>query len=227
MQYFRRMASGVVAQVDQILSRIENHDALIDCALRDVRAATARAKVQLQRVRRDGEQLRTQLRAADQEQAQWKRRALRFRDHDEERALECLRRRRQAARRAEELRARLEQHDGTERSLAGEVAQLEQRVGELRERQHRMRTRQSCAEATAAVDEAGQGATEDIEDTFERWEIRLTEAEMTHGTGGERPDDPFARELDAEEAEQALRAELDELTDQENRQQGEGDHGDR
>src|SRR5688572_25176513 len=80
MGYFHRVTSGVVARIDRVVSRIENHEALVECALREVRRGAARAKINLGRVERDGEQLRQRLGRAREENVAWRRRALECRD---------------------------------------------------------------------------------------------------------------------------------------------------
>jgi len=203
MRRLRHWTTGVVAQLDGIVSRIENHEAVAESTLREARRAAARARVRLGLVRRDGDALRERLATARESEACWRERAARLAERDENAALECLRRRRAAQREVASLQARLAEHERAERGLADDVARVEERVQKLDARHHRLATRQSCADAVAVNPEP------EVDEVFERWELHVAERELVRGDAP--PADAFASELDREEAEAALRAELEAL----------------
>lgn len=207
MNTFRRMSTSFVAHIDRVLGQIENHDALIESTLREMRRGAARAKTSLARVRRDGETLRRRHAEAESQEQTWRRRAVACRDKDEEKALECLRRAKRARADAEALETRLREHDVRERELTEEVRRLEHRVTELQERHHRMRTRAACVEGVAQAEGVTGGPAQEIEAAFERWEERVAETELGTVPIG----DPFAQEFDSAEELHDLRAELAEL----------------
>jgi phage shock protein A len=149
MGYFGRFTSGIVARIDELVARVENHEALADAALQELQAATARGQARHARVRRDGDALRKALGEQQQAVTQWRERALR--QSEEARALECLRRSRSAAQKVADLEQRIARHEQAERTLAQDVAALGERLAQLREQRNVMRARQTCAEALAGV----------------------------------------------------------------------------
>jgi phage shock protein A len=205
MGYFGRFTSGVVARIDELIARVENHEALADAALCELQSATARGQARHARVRRDGDALRKALSQEQQAAAQWRERALR--QSEDARALECLRRSQHAARKAGDLQQRLAHHEQAERTLAADVSALGERLTHLREQRNMMRARQTCAEALAGVHGGARELDAELAGIFERWELHVAEAEFF---GEHRPvhADELARELDDEESQAALRAEL-------------------
>jgi phage shock protein A len=208
MGYFGRFTSGVVARIDELIARVENHEALADAALCELQSATARGQARHARVRRDGDALRTALAQERQAITQWRERALR--QTDETRALECLRRSQQATRKAGELEQRLARHEQAERTLAADVSALCDRLVLLRDQRNLMRARQTCAEALAGVQNGTRELDGELAGIFERWELHIAEAEFF---GEHRPAqvDELARELEDEESLASLRAELAKL----------------
>ena len=211
MQSLRLWTAALVSRVDGMVSRIENHEALAQSAIREVRQAAARASVQLRRVRRDGERQRRRLDELREAEATWRDRARRKADADETTALECLRRSQQAARRAASLEARLRDHERIERQLARDVAAVEERLVRLDEQRHVLVTRQSRAEAMSALRDTSAPLSTDLDDLFDRWEVRIAERELAGGCVESEDVDPLEGELDREEEQEALRAELETL----------------
>lgn len=203
-QHFR---ASLVSRVDWMVSQVENHEALAESAIRDLQRHAARARVQMRRVRADGERLRTRLEEERQAEPHWRVRAKKLAAKDEPKALECLRRAKRSAERATELEARVAEHEQIESQLGRDLARVEENLAQLRSKRNLMRTRQSRAEALAAV-----GACEDgggLDDVFDRWDTRITEREFAVDCVGD--DDRFDHELGEAEFEAELQDELAEL----------------
>jgi len=205
MARIKRWTHGVVASIDEFIVQIENHEAQVSSALRELEQGVARAKVQLGRVERDGKSLRQSL-SEEQEAAQrWRDRARR--EADETRALECLRRCKRSEARTRELRHRLGEHERVEQQLTRDVRTLEIRLSEMREQRNLMRTRQSRAEAFNVVQGGGDGVATELGEMFERWETSVAETEVASGCLTASLDDFEEGFVDAEE-EAALKLEL-------------------
>ena len=87
MSLIRRISTSITSSVDRAVSKVENHDAIIDAALRDTQQAAARSRVRLERVRKDGRNLKS--RHADLQLAvsRWTERAKSIAADDESKAL--------------------------------------------------------------------------------------------------------------------------------------------
>lgn len=210
MQRWKQWTTSLVSRVDWMVSQVENHEAVAKSAIRDVRRAAARARVQLTRVRADGEELARN--HAEQREAErlWRERARECGDADEAKALECLRRARRAGRRREELARRQEEHGRVESQLAKDVGVIEERLTHLHERHNLLRTRESRAHALATVRDASELGDGDVGDLFERWETQVLEREY-EGRCSAPESDTLEDEFLEEEEESELRAELEQL----------------
>ena len=208
MNRIGRWTQTVVARIDHMVAQVENHESLADSALKDVQQAFARAKVRLERVRRDGHRLDQRLKSARSDEARWRQRALATAESSEESALECLRRSKENARNVEDLEQRLGEHRAAENRLQCDVGRVEARLSELREKRNVLRTRQSRAEAMSAAKLADSSSDGQLEDVFERWEERITTIELDDDTPCGSAVDSF--ELQFRESEQTddLKAEL-------------------
>ena len=123
MGYFGRFTSGVVARIDDLIARVENHEALADAALRELQSATARGQARHARVRRDGDALRKALaqRAAGRCAVA---RACAAPDRGDARARVPAAQPARGAARSAELEQRLARHEQAERTLAADVSAL-------------------------------------------------------------------------------------------------------
>lgn len=205
MSIFKRLTATLSAQVDQLVGEIENHDAVIEAGIHEARRAYATAKVRLARLQADGEGLRERCDGLRAQADTWRRRAAGC--AQETRGLECLRRAKRADAEADALTRTLAQHDTTTARLTTDVDGLRRRVEALEHRRRLLRSRAAGADAAAQLADLDASPALDLDDTFERWEIRIAEQEV-RATPVVGSDDSFAAAFDADEADAALRAEL-------------------
>jgi len=209
MVLYKRLKMGIVSRIDWMVGQIENHEGLVNGVIIETRQAVAKAKVQLARVREDGARLRDRLATEANAQQKWRDRARQCCNDDENRALECLKRSKLAERKVPELRARLEEHAHIEGRLATDVSALEDNLAQLIEKRNLMRSRQSRAEALSSLHSTTTTVSGDVSEIFDRWEMRVTEAEFEGGCG--LTTDSLESEFVTAEEEEELKQELDEI----------------
>ncbi|MEO1245224.1 MAG: PspA/IM30 family protein [Pseudomonadota bacterium] len=209
MSLIRRISTSITSSVDRAVRKVENHDAIINAALRDTQQAAARSRVRLARVRKDGESLKSRFRELELSASRWTERARQVAAKDEAKALECLRRRKECESQLVGLRDSIEKHDELETRIAEQVKKIESRIGEVAQQRNMMRSRQSVAEAMRTINNIEGVSYGEIEDTFDRWEINLGETEILMGAAV--TSDPLDTAFLAEEDTAELRAELEEL----------------
>ena len=215
MSLIRRISATLTSSVDRAVSKVENHDAIVNAALRDTQKAAARSRVRLERVRKDGLALKNRYESLQLAQSRWTERARSIAASDETKALECLRRRKECDTQLRNLKDSIEKHDELEGRIAEQVKKIETRIGEVSHQRNMMRSRQSVAEAMRAIHNIEGVSYGQVEDTFDRWEINLGETEILMGAN--TLSDPLDTEFLAEEDTEALRAELDELINDDGR----------
>lgn len=212
MSLFQRISATITSSVDRAVSKVENHDAIIDASLKDARRAAARSRIRLERVRRDGANLKARHDDLEQAADTWARRARRVAADDEDKALECVRRRRECLSQLTPLRESMKHHDELEARIDQQLKAIEARISEVTEQRNLLRSRQSVADAMNAIHSVEAGASSHLEDTLDRWEINLGETEIIAGAG--LPSDPLEADFLAGEDADALRADLAELLGQ-------------
>ncbi len=216
MSVFKRLSATMSSRIDHMVSQIENHDAVIEAALKDARTAAAKAKVRLSRVGMDGARLRKKHAELLFAEKKWAERARSIAADDEDKALECLRRRRECQQQLGHVQLTLAKHAELEERLGRDIRAAEERVTEIAQQRNLMRTRQSAADALNTIASMDHSVSGDIADTFERWEIQVSEAEMCAGAEMDFGDTLERGFVDQEDRE-ALRAELQELMSEEER----------
>ena len=207
MSLIRRISTSISSTVDRAVSRVENHDAIINAALRDTQQAAARSRVRLERVRKDGHSLRTRRGNLEIAVTRWTERAKSTAATDETKALECLRRKKDCEKQLANLKVSIEKHDELESRIVDQVKKIEARIGEVAQQRNMMRSRQSVAEAMRTINDIEGVSYGEIEDTFDRWEINLGEAEILMGVDASA--DPLDNAFMAEEETAELKAELE------------------
>ena len=209
MSLIRRISTSITSSVDRAVSKVENHDAIINSSLRDTQQAAARSRVRLERVRKDGKALKTRRVDLKVSVSRWTERARSIAATNEPKALECLRRRKDCETQLQNLDESIEKHDELEARIVEQVKKIEARIGEVAQQRNMMRSRQSVAEAMRTINNIEGVSYGEIEDTFDRWEINLGETEIL--TGSMATTDPLDSAFLAEEDTTELRVELSEL----------------
>lgn len=212
MSIIKRLTTTIVARVDQLVGGIENHDAVIEAAIKDARQATAKAKVRLQRLSQERQKMAARIVELRNKEAEWTQRAQHVAAQDEEKALACIRRRRECQRQIDELTAAVAKQRQAEDKISADVRDAETRISEMNQKRSLMRTRESAAEALATFNRFDEAQTINVDDTFERWEVRVSEAELRSDCSLQQDGfDNLEREfIDAEERA-SLRSELETL----------------
>lgn len=218
MGLFKRITATISSSVDQAVTRVENHDAIIAASIKSTQTSAARAKVRLARVQKDGQALRTRANDLRHAEQTWAERARTVAQTDKPKALECVRRRKAARSQLERINGSLEQHDELEAQVVETLRKIEARLLEMNQQRNMMRSRESVADAMRIINNIDGATTSDIEETFDRWEVLITESEIS--SGNTESVDTLDVAFMEDEDQAALEAELDELLTQEDEDHG-------
>lgn len=212
MKLFSRFSATVMAGVDKTVSHIENHDAVIEVSLKESQRAAAQARVRLQRVTRDGEALVQRQKILQQKIEHWLVRAKSNHDTDRSLALQCIAKRKQCIADELEIREALKRHAETQKQMVDTINTIEKRVTSMSQQRNQMRSRQSAAEALRVINRIEGNDTNGIDDTFERWDISISETEISAGVSSTYSElDTLEESFIVVEEQQDLEDELDAL----------------
>lgn len=208
MRKLKIWTASIASGFDSVISKVENHESVVECSIQELQKAAAHAKVKLAHLRRELDRMRLKLQQLEQKKERWSERALSLRDSDKPKALECLRRMKRCQAEIEQLQQEIPRHSQTADSIGADVRKLESRIDELRLRKRAFSTRECRAKALKISEQTVGLEGDHLEDTFERWELKLAESEFGTSASLDSFEDAFER--DDETA--SLEAELESLT---------------
>ena len=222
MSIFSRLQATISASLDNAVSQVENHDAVVEAALKDARSAAARARVRLSRVQKEEANMHSKLAELENMQRKWTERAVRTAEADEIQALECVKRKNACEQQIIQTKEAIARHKQLQANVGSSVDRIEQRITELTQQRNLMRSRHSAADAMRVINKIEGDCAEGIDDTFERWEMLVAETEYMAGssTGVDTLNETFAKDEDAE----SLKADLQDLLRKETGKDREVDH---
>jgi len=212
MNLISRFSATLMAGVDKTVSQIENHDAVIEASLKESQRAAAQARVRLQRVTRDGESLLQKQKSLKQKINHWSDRAIANHVNDRALALQCMARRKQCVIDEQDVQLALRRHAEIEQQMVETITAIEKRVTSMSRQRNQMRSRQSAAEALRVMNKIEGSDTNGIDDTFERWDLTISETEIDAGVSSSQPEtDMLDAQFNLAEEQQALEDELNAL----------------
>lgn len=207
MKVFRRWKTSIAASFESVLNQVENHEAIAIEVIREAQEAAARARVKLGHVQRDGADMRKRLANTEKAEAAWSSRALQVHEEDRDKALECIRRRNQARHDLETLKEEIAKHNELESRLRADLKVIDERIRELKQKKNAFAAREYRAKALKTSHADNDALVTELDNIFERWEIRLAEGEAFAG----EPVDVLESEFASAEEKIELEAELEEL----------------
>ena len=212
MSIFKRTFTSLYASIDQMVGEIENHDALIDAAIKEQKKKIAAARVQLRRVEASEKRIDDQLAQLCINAKLWTQRAaVEAKDQaNEQQALMCLQRRQKVQQKIEKLQLMKDEYRHSTDRMQQDISQCEQDLTAMTQKHQMMRARQSTSDAMQIVERDSGIGLETIENSFDRWEVKISQSELTV----DRLDngvDFIEQEYLQEENEQQLRFELAQL----------------
>jgi len=217
MNIFNRITATISGTVDKAVSKVENHDAVVEVALKDTRSAIAKANIRLNRIHKDGNSMRQKLKELNEMTQKWEQRAKSIAKEDEQKALQCVQRRNVCRSQASQIEDSLKQHQQLEEKIGQTVQNMELKLIELTQQRNMMRTRHSTADALRVISQIEDNSSLGVEDTFDRWEMLIAETEYAGGAYNNF-DDSFEYSFAKAEEGDDLKADLDDILNQDNKE---------
>ena len=200
----KRLVTSVGASFEQFVNKVENHEAVAESVIRDVRASAAKL---MGGVNAQTERLRERRDTLAEDVGRWRQRARRFASEDEGRALECLRRMKRAEVEQAQVREQLAQYEALGDKLKDRLATVEARLSSLQLKRTALSSRSARAQVMSMRD---QDPLSDVNAVFDRWEMAVIEDEYLDDVV-DGSSDALEHELNAAEEREELKAVLEDL----------------
>lgn len=187
MSRIKRTLTSLFFKVDQVVGEIENHDALIQAAIREQQGKLAAARFECNRIAKRSKQLDDEIQALEKKKAQWEQRAINesleaSSDNStlnkRERALACIQ---QAEGLSEQISRRKEmasQYRAAAEKMMTEIKNGAEDLEELKQKHQFMKARQVTADALGRFGDIGSSRLESMETSFDRWEVKIGQTEF-------------------------------------------------
>lgn len=168
MKFIKRIQTTFTGSINSLLDRVENHEAVAEAALADMKTAFAKAQTRLNRLSLGQKKLQERIEGLERTAKNWEQRALQTHDSNKDQALECLKRKIACEKQHANLQALFKENQIQENRLHNKVQALEVRIQELSLKKDRMAAQDYAMRSTTLIQE--NGLDDDLAQVFERWE---------------------------------------------------------
>lgn len=210
----KRIFASLSAQMDTLVSNMENHEVVAECAIADARQYTAKLNAQLKMNVARVEQFARQLESIDKQISQWQERAKRCVSADQEKALRCVQAMKNCERQRDHLLGQLSHTQSLETELREHLQIAEQKLLDLQHKKASLAARDARNHVIRDVS-CEPALAKDTESLFLRWEEKVIADEYSHGFSSDC-DAGLNASFNAEENREALQAELEALMREDN-----------
>lgn len=164
----KHLVASISASFDDLVSKIENHEAIADVTLQDIRFAAAKIRSQLNVTCQRLEYLNNQENTLQQDCERWQLRAVQCGEHDRERALRCVQALEQCELQKKALRQQIRENSRLRDELSHHLSDVEQRLSELQIKRDSLSARAARNQVTHHIEKALPSHNSDK--IFARWE---------------------------------------------------------
>lgn len=164
----KRLVASISASFDDLVSKIENHEAVAEVTLQDIRTAAAKIRTQLNITRQRLEYLHNQENTLQQDCERWQLRAVQCGEQERERALRCVQALEHCEQQKKALQQQIQENARLQEELIRHLNHVEQRLADLQLKRDSLTARSACNQVTRHAERALPGS--DPDKIFARWE---------------------------------------------------------
>ena len=210
MYSLKRLFITVKTQLDGMVDDFENHEAVAGVAIKDLEDWRSQTRIHQHRLQQMMAEFESQLAAFANEAATWSARAVKVRETDEQKALECVKRMVRVQQQSKLIAAQLQTTQQQHAKLETDLAAIQNQLHTLSTQKAVFAARQNRIQLQSGLNNGRENPVEQARKIFNRWEEAITGAELTSPEPVNT--DPFADSFAQEEDALELRMLLDELT---------------
>ena len=211
----KRLAASISACFDDLITKVENHEAVAQVAISDVRKAAA--KIRAEKIKVEQSETRLNVRLNEQQQAKklWHQRARACVSSDEQKAMQCLQQAKKIESQIGHTQEQLASMNTLSENLSDSLQAVESKLAELNSKRAMLVSRQTRAEVHAKTQKAVGEIN--VNDIFDRWELNILQAEYEDesiaftDSESQIQFNSLAREFSQQEEQEALSLALAEL----------------
>lgn len=214
MNSLKRIFVSMKSQIDHVADEFENHEALAGVAIQDLQTMASKTRLHLHRISKMSEQYDKQLQTLQEQADLWSSRAIKAKQEDEQKALQCVKRLRQTRQQITALEKQYQDNTVQESKIRDDLNAIQNQLESMKNKKEILAARQNRTNVQDILQHSQGGTLQEAQNIFERWEGTVVGSEF------DIPEpiidaDHFAKEFEQEEDNLALKKMLDELTEPE------------
>jgi len=210
MNSLKRLFISVKTQIDGLVDDFENHEAVAGVAIQDLEDWRSQIRIHQHRLQKMITDFEKQLAELATEAAMWSARAVKVRESDEQKALECVKRMVRAQQQSKLIAGQLQATKQQYTKLTTDLANIQNQLHTLSTQKAVFAARQNRIQLQTGLKSGRDNPADQAQKIFNRWEEAITGAELTSPEPINT--DPFADSFAQEEDALELKMLLDELT---------------
>jgi len=213
MNSLKRIFISMKTQIDHVADEFENHEVLAEAALKDLEILGRKTRVHLHKVHNMVVQYQQQSEDLQEQENLWTQRALKMREQDEQKALQCVKRLRSVREQLKQIQTLHQQSQTQESKIQGDLNHIQNQLQTLKNKKELLTARENRTHAQQVM--AAQKVTgDDVDDIFSRWESNVVgnEYQSIETTA----EDEFEAKFTKDEDKIELKMLLDELKSSKN-----------
>lgn len=164
----KRLVASISASFDDLVSKIENHEAVAEVTIQEIRAAAAKIRTQLNITHQRIEYLQNQEQSLNNDCRRWQERAVQCSQSDKERALRCIQALEQTELQKTATAQQIRENLRLQKELQQHLETVERRLGELQLKRDSLSARTARNKVTRHIEKTLPGSDPDT--VFARWE---------------------------------------------------------
>ncbi len=217
MNSFKRIILSVKSQIDTAADQFENHEALASAAIGDLKKAGANSSIQLRHVKQMLQDLERKHRDLNIEAEKWESRAILVAKSDKNKALDCMKRLKDARSRGNETERQIKKYQTVEIKISDDLQRIQHKIVELKHKKTLLSARQNQNSTRSVLSQANDLEVDQVTDIFERWEDTVVADEFQYQDVA-LDEDTLTSEFELQEQQLDLEMMLDELIQQDTEQ---------
>lgn len=210
MSRMKRTLSALFYKVDQVVGEIENHDAVITQAIAEQQKMLAKARIEYRRLQSQRTKAEDDILALREKTKTWKDRALGV-GEDEDTAVACVAQMERLEAQVEQRQRMVAEFQQAQVRMNEDIQRAEAQLRDLKQKHQLLRARQTTADALGSLGDLGQTRGHDLQDSFDRWEVRISQHEVLTDVELGIDDEALDRQFRKEEDRAKLKSRLQDL----------------
>lgn len=178
MNTFKRIILSVKSQIDSAADQFENHEALADVAIDELKKLGADNAIQLRHVRHKLQLLEERSADLSGQAQKWETRAIQVAKEDKEKALECVKRLQTTRMQIQDTERQLSKFRNIEIKISDAIKLIQEKIDDLKQKKTLLAARQQQVRTQTALNEQPERTIEELSSVFDRWEDTLVAGEF-------------------------------------------------